>query len=70
VLVVFGIVERVAVGPILERALAGQPGGHLLGACVGRFCAYRLIGPGSEWRLHREWFDQMKVSMARPAASG
>jgi transposase len=21
-------------------------------------CAYRLIDPGSEWRLHREWYDK------------
>jgi transposase len=21
-------------------------------------CAYRLISPGSEWRLHRQWFEQ------------
>ena len=21
-------------------------------------CAYRLIDPGSEWRLHRQWFEQ------------
>src|SRR5712671_3553972 len=21
-------------------------------------CAYRLISPGSEWRLHRHWFEQ------------
>lgn len=21
-------------------------------------CAYRLIAPGSEWRLHRHWFEQ------------
>jgi transposase len=21
-------------------------------------CTYRLIAPGSEWRLHREWFDK------------
>jgi len=21
-------------------------------------CAYRLIDPGSEWRLHREWYEQ------------
>ncbi|MFH1602465.1 MAG: IS1634 family transposase [Pseudomonadota bacterium] len=21
-------------------------------------CAYRLIAPGSEWRLHREWFER------------
>ena len=21
-------------------------------------CAYRLIDPGSEWRLHREWYDR------------
>jgi hypothetical protein len=21
-------------------------------------CAYRWIDPGSEWRLHREWYDK------------
>ena len=26
--------------------------------CWRRSCAYRLIDPGSEWRLHRHWFDQ------------
>ena len=25
-------------------------------------CAYRLISPGSEWRLHREWFDQSAMA--------
>jgi len=23
--------------------------------------AYRLLSPGSEWRLHREWFDQKRA---------
>lgn len=25
-------------------------------------CAYRLIDPGSEWRLHREWYDRSALA--------
>jgi hypothetical protein len=25
-------------------------------------CAYRLIDPGSEWRLHRQWFEQSAIA--------
>lgn len=25
-------------------------------------CAYRLIAPGSEWRLHRQWFEQSAMA--------
>jgi transposase len=25
-------------------------------------CAYRLIAPGSEWRLHRQWFQQSAMA--------
>jgi transposase len=25
-------------------------------------CAYRLIAPGSEWRLHRHWFEQSAMA--------
>jgi transposase len=25
-------------------------------------CAYRLIDPGSEWRLHREWYDRSAMA--------
>ena len=25
-------------------------------------CAYRLISPGSEWRLHREWFEKSALA--------
>jgi transposase len=25
-------------------------------------CAYRLIAPGSEWRLHREWFERSAMA--------
>jgi hypothetical protein len=24
--------------------------------------AYRLIDPGSEWRLHRQWYEQTAIS--------
>ena len=29
--------------------------------------AYRLIAPGSEWRLHRQWFGQSALGDVRSA---
>jgi hypothetical protein len=29
---------------------------------LGVLCAYRLIAPGSEWRLHREWFERSALA--------
>ena len=33
--------------------------------------AYRLLAPGSEWRLHREWFGRtaLKIGTLRPTSS-
>jgi hypothetical protein len=28
-----------------------------------RYC-YGLIDPGSEWRLHRQWFEQSAIAFA------
>ena len=39
--------------PRLRPSRGGTPWLQLLKTLV----AYRLIDPGSEWRLHRQWFD-------------
>jgi transposase len=44
-----------------ERLLASRKGtrwDHVLQTLV----SYRLIDPGSEWRLHREWFDKSAMA--------
>lgn len=40
-------------GPRLPPSREGTPWAQVLHTLV----AYRLIDPGSEWRLHRQWFD-------------
>lgn len=42
----------------LEPSREGTPWRRLLTALT----VYRLIDPGSEWRLHREWFDASALS--------
>ena len=44
-----------------QRLLASREGTswhHILVV----LCAYRLIDPGSEWRLHREWYDKSAMA--------
>ena len=41
-------------GPKLSVSREGTDWASLLQVSV----AYRLIAPGSEWRLHRQWYDQ------------
>ena len=41
-------------GPRLGCSREGTDWEHVLQT----LCAYRLLDPGSEWRLHRVWFDQ------------
>ena len=36
----------------------GFAGGHSLADILQTLVCYRLIDPGSEWRLHRQWFEQ------------
>jgi transposase len=40
--------------PLLPNSREGTNWGHILQTLV----CYRLIDPGSEWRLHRQWFEQ------------
>jgi transposase len=39
--------------PLLPSSREGTNWGHILQTLV----CYRLIDPGSEWRLHRQWFE-------------
>jgi hypothetical protein len=45
--------------PRLARAQGNTPWLKVLKTLV----AYRLIDPGSEWRLHRQWFDGRPVGV-------
>ena len=40
-----------------ERLPASREGTHWLNVLIA-LVAYRLIDPGSEWRLHRHWYEQ------------
>src|ERR1700757_2812868 len=40
--------------PLLPPSREGTSWGHILQTMV----CYRLIDPGSEWRLHRQWFEE------------
>ncbi|MGH9448606.1 MAG: IS1634 family transposase, partial [Terriglobia bacterium] len=42
----------------LRCSRKGTPWGQVLFVLV----AYRLLAPGSEWRLHREWFDRSALA--------
>jgi hypothetical protein len=42
------------------RLLASRQGTRWLNVLKALVC-YRLIDPGSEWRLHRQWFDQSAI---------
>ena len=44
-----------------ERLLPSREGTHWLNVLKTLVC-YRLIDPGSEWRLHRHWFDHSAIA--------
>jgi len=50
--------------PRLRPSREGTPWLKVLKTLV----AYRLIDPGSEWRLHRQWFDASAMAAARRCA--
>ncbi|MBU6183592.1 MAG: IS1634 family transposase [Verrucomicrobia bacterium] len=41
----------------LPESREGTPWSHILQTLV----TYRLIAPGSEWKLHRQWFEQSAI---------
>ena len=44
--------------PLLPNSREGTSWQHILQTLV----CYRLIDPGSEWRLHRQWFEQSAMA--------
>ena len=44
--------------PLLPHSREGTSWQHILQTLV----CYRLIDPGSEWRLHRQWFEQSAMA--------
>ena len=54
--------EELAARSVLVGAPAGEPQGHALGSGLFVLVAYRLLAPGSEWRLHREWFERTALA--------
>lgn len=52
--------------PRNDRPTCRGIGGPACGGIVDRhradYAAYRLLSPGSEWRLHRQWFDRSALT--------
>jgi hypothetical protein len=48
----------------MQRPYAIDPGRVLSDDCARPCCCrtYRLLSPGSEWRLHSEWFERSALS--------
>jgi hypothetical protein len=47
---------------VLGRMACSEPQGHAVGSGSVRLVAYRLIAPGAEWRLHREWYGRTALA--------
>ena len=63
-------VARAAAGSVLVQAAGVEPqracpresGGTRWDQVLFVLAAYRLLAPGSEWRLHREWFQRSALA--------
>ena len=55
-------VARAAAGSVLVEAAWDEPQRDALGSSAVCAGAYRLLAPGSEWRLHREWFQRSALA--------
>ena len=49
-------------GPVLGAAIAGEPAGDALAGRAEAQVCYQLIEPGSDWRLHRHWYEHSALS--------
>ena len=54
------LVEAAGVEP--QRACPRESGGTRWDQVLFVLVAYRLLAPGSEWRLHREWFRRSALA--------
>jgi Transposase DDE domain len=70
VLAGWAVVAGVAVGPVLGRSPAAEPqkpapakaGATQWDQVLQVLASYRLIAPGSEWKLHRDWFGKSAMA--------
>ena len=56
------VVGRVAVGSVLVRSPAANRKGTRWDQVLQVLVSYRLIAPGSEWKLHRDWFGRSAMA--------
>src|SRR5437868_11538836 len=57
-----GAVARAAAGSVLVQAAGVEPQRDALGSGPVRAGGVSLAGAGSEWRLHREWFQRSALA--------
>jgi len=55
-------VADVGFGRVLGRAVTRFAQRHALDLVLFVLAAYRLIEPGSEWRLHRQWYGRTALA--------
>src|ERR1700724_2513707 len=55
-------VARAAAGSVLVQAAGVEPQGTRWDQVLFVLAPYRLLAPGSEWRLHREWFQRSALA--------
>jgi len=54
--------EQLELGQFFAERLPPSRKGTRWDLVLQTLCAYRLIDPGSEWRLHREWFERSAMA--------
>ena len=54
--------EQLELGQFFAERLPASRKGTRWDLVLQTLCAYRLIDPGSEWRLHRQWFEQSAMA--------
>ncbi len=57
------LVARIGARPVLGRAAAPEPKGTRWDQVLLPLATYRLLAPGSEWRLHRQWFQRAMADL-------
>jgi len=57
-----GLYEALALDEFFAERLPPSRKGTRWDLIVKVLCCYRLIAPGSEWRLHRQWFERSAMA--------
>jgi transposase len=54
--------EQLELGPFFAECLPPSRKGTRWDLVLQTLCTYRLIDPGSEWRLHRQWYERSAMA--------